>query len=124
MQIINQYQDGEYIITEWDNGVIESRLAEAPFVNVEDKKITKLAFKNRFPRSKWIAARSASNADANLADFFESFDLATFIGLEDEETVYAVNSFASEGIPVEMKLTQQEVESILSGVILENERLA
>jgi len=34
MQIINQYQDGEYIITEWDNGVIESRLPESIVSNI------------------------------------------------------------------------------------------
>ena len=39
-------------------------------------KITKLAFKNRFPRPKWIAARAST--DVALVDFFECFDLFCF----------------------------------------------
>lgn len=78
---------------------------------VESWKITKLAFKNRFPRAKWIAARSSTYPA--LVDFFESFDLATHINLKSDELITAVTSLSVESTPVEFKLTQEEVDAVL-----------
>lgn len=92
-------------------GIFTEPTVEAPAV-VEVWKITKLAFKNRFPREKWIAARAST--EIALVDFFESFDLATFIDLKSAEVVAAVTSLAQESTPVEFKLTQAEVDAVLT----------
>jgi hypothetical protein len=92
-------------------GVFTEPAQEAP-VAVEVWQITKLAFKNRFPREKWIAARAST--EIALVDFFESFDLATFIDLKSAEVVTAVSSLAQETTPVEFKLTQAEVDAVLT----------
>lgn len=81
---------------------------------IEIWNITKLAFKNRFPSAKWIAARVASNSSAELYDFFESFDLATYINLKDQKTIDAVTSLSNESVPVEYRLTAEEVFSVIN----------
>ena len=101
-------------------GVFTEPVREEPVVAaVEVWKITKLAFKNRFPREKWIAARASTNVA--LVDFFESFDLATFIDLKSTEVVPAVSSLALEATPVEFKLTQAEVDAVLTVAAQEGE---
>jgi hypothetical protein len=92
-------------------GVFTEPVQEAP-APVEVWQITKLAFKNRFPREKWIAARAST--EVALVDFFESFDLATFIDLKSAEVIAAVSSLAQEATPVEFKLTQAEVDAVLT----------
>lgn len=76
-------------------------------------KITKLAFKNRFPRAKWIAAKSNASTDENLADFFETFDLSTFIDLQRQDTINSVNTLMDVTIPESFRLTQEEVDAVL-----------
>lgn len=76
-------------------------------------KITKLAFKNRFPRAKWIAARQAALSDAMLFDFFESFDLATYIDLERQDTRDGVLALSMESVPETMRLTPEEVAAAI-----------
>lgn len=89
------------------------RLVEEPIIEQHTWKITKLAFKNRFPRSKWIAAKSAASTDANLADFFETFELSTFIDLQRQDTIDYVNALKDESIPESIRLTQEEVNAVL-----------
>lgn len=81
---------------------------------IETWKITKLAFKNRFPKAKWIAARVAAQSDPIMADFFETFDLATFIDLQSASTINDVTSLSHEGVPESFRLTQEEVEVVLN----------
>ena len=83
--------------------------------------VTKLAFKNRFPRAKWIAAKQASVVNAGLADFFESFELARYIDLELPETIQAVSALSAPEIPVEFKLTPSEVSAVLDTPVAPHE---
>lgn len=78
------------------------------------KKITKLAFKNRFPREKWKAAKLASSSDRDVADFFESFELATYIDLDRQDTINQVISLSQESIPESFRLTEQECDAVLN----------
>lgn len=75
--------------------------------------ISKLAFKNRFPRNKWKAAKAASAIDADLADFFESFDLAKHIDLQYAETVSSVSGLSAPEVPDAFRLTAEEVSAVL-----------
>lgn len=77
-------------------------------------KITKLAFKNRFPRAKWIAAKFASQSDPIMADFFETFELSTFIDLQSASAINDVTSLSQEGVPESFRLTQEEVDDVLN----------
>lgn len=120
-----------YEILNDNNEVINTIIADLDFVQsvypekfrevadplpdvIEIWNITKLAFKNRFPASKWIAARSASNSSPELYDFFESFDLATYINLKDQKTIHAVTSLSNSNVPVEYKLTNEEVSAVIN----------
>ena len=76
--------------------------------------ITKFAFKKRFPAAKWRSAKSLVSLDARLADFFEDFELAKYIDLKFPDLIAGVNFLSTEEVPVEIRLTQEEVSSILN----------
>lgn len=84
-----------------------------PQAPVESWNVSKLAFKLRFPRAKWIAARQAAKIDPNLGDFFEDYDLASFISLKDPRTAGGVTALSLPQVPVEFRLTEEEVNNVL-----------
>jgi len=81
---------------------------------IETWKITKLAFKNRFPRAKWMASKAASAVDPNMDDFFETFNLATYIDLEREDTRADVTFLTGASIPESFRLTTEELDAIIN----------
>lgn len=76
-------------------------------------KITKLAFKNRFQKSKWIAAKIASQSDPILADFFETFELSTWIDLQRQDTIESVQFLTQASIPESFRLTAEEYTAVI-----------
>lgn len=95
---------------------------QAEDIKTSGSKITKLSFKNRFPRAKWKAAKAASASNADLADFFESFELASHINLALTETMDGVNALTLAAWPASIRLTSDEVAAILSLTISDEER--
>lgn len=81
--------------------------------SIETWKITKLAFKNRFPKSKWIAAKIASQSDPILADFFETFELSTYIDLQRQDTIESVQFLTQPSIPESFRLTPEEYSEVI-----------
>ena len=79
----------------------------------ETWKITKLAFKNRFPKAKWMAAKAAAAVSPELEDFFETFNLATYIDLQRQDTVSDVQSLTSETTPESFRLTAEEFSAVI-----------
>lgn len=77
-------------------------------------KITKLAFKNRFPREKWIAAKLASSTDVQMEDFFETFNLSTYVDLKRPDTIQSVMFLTQETVPESYRLTEQECNTVLN----------
>lgn len=75
--------------------------------------ISRLAFKRRFPPAKWKACRVAAKTDDALADFFESWQMASRIDLQDTELVAAVTSMTGGAVPVGRRLTQAEADAVL-----------
>lgn len=114
---MEEYINGEYITRKHNNGTIETFLIR-PVVTEETPvyhwKITQLAFKNRFPRDKWKAAKALRALDADIDDFFESFELATYINLEEPETIASVNALGIESIPESIRLTSEEIAAVLT----------
>lgn len=76
-------------------------------------KITKLAFKNRFPKSKWIAAKVAAQSDPILADFFETFELSTWIDLQRQDTIESVQFLTQASIPESFRLSVEEYTAVI-----------
>ena len=76
--------------------------------------LSKRAFKARFPREKWIAAKVASASSPQLADFFEDFELSSFIDVTNPITVASVMALTSPQTPVEFRLTEGEVNAVLN----------
>lgn len=99
----DRYENGEFIKPD-----PAPQLAPA-----ESFGISKLAFKNRFPRDKWKAAKAAASVSIDMADFFEDFELALFINLQDPRTIASVNDLADISVPVEFRLTAEEVANVI-----------
>ena len=97
----------------WLYDAVTGEFSEPPVVNNDTWKITKLAFKNRFPRQKWIAAKAASSVNQEIADFFETFNLATYIDLEREDTIADVSYLKNELIPESFRLTEAEYAAVM-----------
>ena len=76
-------------------------------------KITKLAFKNRFPRAKWVAAKVAAQSSPTMADFFETFELASYIDLQRQDTIADVASIKHASVPESFRLTEEEYAAVM-----------
>ena len=76
--------------------------------------ITKFAFKNRFPREKWKAAKALASVDADIADFFEDIDFAKYIDLKYQPLVDGINGLGLESVPENIRLTEAEIDAILN----------
>ena len=85
-----------------------------PTPPVETWTLSKRAFKARFPREKWIAAKTAAASSPTLADFFEDFELSSYIDVTNPVTVASVTALTAPGTPVEFRLTEAEVNAILN----------
>lgn len=79
----------------------------------ETWKITKLAFKNRFPKPKWTAAKIASQTDPVMADFFETFELSTYIDLQRQDTIESVQFLTQPSVPESFRLTSEEYSEVI-----------
>lgn len=85
--------------------------------------VSHLAFKLRFPQAKWKAARQAAKTDADIADFFENYDRAKFIDLDDAAlTRDPVMFLTLDVIPVEFRLTTEEALAVLDNEVQDHER--
>ena len=87
--------------------------SEPPQLQEDTWKITKLAFKNRFPKSKWISAKVAAQSDPIMADFFESFGLSTYIDLQRQDTIADVTSLTNASVPESFRLTEEEYSTVM-----------
>lgn len=87
--------------------------SEPPVPQNDTWKITKLAFKTRFPRQKWMAAKAAAEVSPEMADFFETFNLATYIDLQREDTIADVSYLKNELIPESFRLTEAEYTTVM-----------
>jgi len=103
-----------------------------PAVVQEGTRVSHLAFKRRWPREKWramIAFRDSAQTDPQaivsqilLKDAFDSFGMAQWIDLADDDTIAIVGMFADASTPAEMRLTPQEAAAILTDPIQEQEK--
>lgn len=101
-------------------------------VRVEPQHVSHLAFKRRWPREKWramIAFRDSAQTDPQaivsqilLKDAFDSFGMAQWIDLADDDTIAIVGMFADATTPVEMRLTAGEAAAILTDPVQEQEK--
>lgn len=97
--------------TEQD-GIIEPEYEES--ASAQSFKITKLAFKSRFPNAKWRAGKALASVSEDVADFFEDFDLATHIDLTLQKTINGIAFFSSGLVPEAARLTEQEASDVLN----------
>lgn len=120
-----------YEILDDNNAVINTIIADLEFVEqqypgkyrlvgvavetpAENYNLSKRAFKARFPRAKWIAAKQAALASPALADFFEDFELSSYINVKDINTIAAVTAIGDTSMPVDFRLTVEEIDAVLN----------
>lgn len=86
--------------------------------------ISRLAFKERFPRAKWTAFLMAarSGVSALLYDIVDSMDRAKYINLQDEALIYGIYALGAADIPESFRLTEAEIDAVLSLPAREDEQ--
>lgn len=103
---------GDYITINTDTHTIVTLPSVDPVPPVSWH-ISTYAFKKRFPRQKWIAARGLATAGTALYDFFEDWDVAQYMDLQAPELVGAINYMTTVDTPIAYRLTSQEASTIL-----------
>lgn len=102
LQFVEQQYPEKYRLLEEISNVIESF------------NLSKRAFKARFPRAKWIAAKQAALTSPTLADFFEDFELSSYINVKDANTIAAVTAIGDPNMPADFRLTVEEINAVLN----------
>ena len=85
--------------------------------NVTDKLITRLAFKKRMTTAERIAVRAAASVNDAIYDFMDMLSDATYVDLDDPETVAGVAALEGAGL-----LGNGRASEILTGAIQDIER--
>jgi len=100
----------------FDNGT--HKIESAGVVsNVTDKLITRLAFKKRMTAAERIAVRAAAAVNDTIYDFMDMLSDATYVDLDDPETVAGVGALEGAGL-----LGVGRASEILTGAIQDTER--
>lgn len=84
---------------------------------VADKRITKLAFKQRLTQTERIAIRATAQSNPMVYDFQDLVDSATFVDLSRQDTIDGLRALESAGL-----LEEGRVDQILMAPITELEQ--
>lgn len=80
-------------------------------------KITKLAFKQRMTKNERIAVREAAKTNAEVFDFQDLLDSATYVDLDRQDTIDGVNQLEASGL-----LADGRASEILTAPVEEHEK--
>jgi hypothetical protein len=121
-----------YTVTEL-NGFAHDIIADQPFVEQnypgrwvlvgpEPKPpvppvITKVAMISRFTPEEYVGVVGATKTDVEVQAWYDLFQAATVVNLEDPRTVAGINSFVPKNL-----LTQARADAILTDPVQDNER--
>lgn len=94
----------------------------SPPVIQEQRHISRLALKRRWPRAKWRSMLAAQAADETVMDFKDSLTWAKFIDLDDAELQAGLTALTQTSTPAAYRLTAAEASAILNAPIADNER--
>lgn len=97
-EIIDQYQDGEYTVTEYASGRVERRLPlAAPQVQAK-RLLTRLAFRNRFTPAEKVALYTAAESSVQIKIYLDDLAAATFVDPERPDTIAGVQALEAATI--------------------------
>lgn len=98
-EIINQYQDGEYTVTEYASGRVERRLpASTPQATPIKRLLTRLAFRNRFTPVEKVALYTAAESSVQIKIYLDDLAAATFVDPERADTIAGVQALEAATI--------------------------
>lgn len=98
-EIINQYQDGEYTVTEYASGRVERRLpASTPQATPIKRLLTRLAFRNRFTPAEKVALYTAAESSVQIKIYLDDLAAATFVDPERADTIAGVQALEAATI--------------------------
>lgn len=92
-------------------------VAPTPEPVVEDKRITRLAFRNRFTFSERIAIEQAAGTDVQVRVLQKDMEAATWVDLSRQDTLQGLQLLASKGL-----ITLARASEILNNPIQDLER--
>jgi hypothetical protein len=93
---MNQYIDGDYVVTEHATGAVTRELKFIP--SQVKPSISKREFLKRFTPTEYAAIKTAANANATLDWYWQQFLLAEFIDMADPDTVGGINLLETAGL--------------------------
>lgn len=98
-EIINQYQDGEYTVTEYASGRVERRLpVSTPQATPTKRLLTRLAFRNRFTPAEKAALYTAAESSIQIKIYLDDLAAATFVDPERPDTIAGVQALEAATI--------------------------
>lgn len=100
-----------------DLNLEELQKTHKEIIQEHDKRITKLAFLNRFTQAERILLRQAGKDNALVEDYWNLVSLATFIDLNRPDTISGVQTLESIGL-----LDEGRADEILNSPVLAEER--
>ena len=100
-----------------DTGTHKIESAGTVAAPVVEYKITPNAFKRRMTTAERIGIRTAAASSAEIFDFMDLLDTATYVDFEDAETITGLNTLEGAGL-----LGAGRAAEILGAPILDNER--
>lgn len=123
-----------YTVTEL-NGFAHDIIAEQPFVDQYypgrwvlvgpvpvppiPPVITKVAMISRFTPQEYVGIVGATKTDVEVQAWYDLFQAATVVNLEDQRTVSGINALVPKNL-----LTQARADAILTDPVQDNERPA
>jgi hypothetical protein len=79
--------------------------------------ITKVAMISRFTPEEYVGVVGATKTDVEVQAWYDLFQAASVVNLEDPRTVAGINSFVPKNL-----LTQERADAILTDPVQDNER--
>lgn len=96
---MRQYQDGEYLVTEYDNGVVTREL-NMPLPSPV-KQWSKREFIKLFTPAEWSAAKTLATTDPIAEQLMDLIMLSEYISADDPDLASGLDYFTAIGILAE-----------------------
>ena len=96
---MRQYTDGEYLVTEHDNGTVVRELDNQPLTLINaTKQWTKKEFVKLFTPSEWSAAKALAATDQIAEQLMDLILISEFIRSDDPDVSGGLDYFTATGV--------------------------
>ena len=93
---MNQYIDGDYVVTEYSSGAVTRELRFTP--TQTNPPPTRLEFFDRFTDTEQVAIYDAAKLVTQVQIWLDKFKLASDIDVTDPRTIAGINALEAAGL--------------------------